>query len=913
MFSYAVKRISRGRGLFLALFLSVALASTLFSGTLQGADAVGASLLNKALGATDVDIISTAQDKNLTRTNVYDIDGILSQAENVESVDHFVRWKALVNVTGWNGTQEFTLIALPDDSSLLEGISGVDKLEDGKIYVDTASFNAPAFIPGERATLHIDTYQPFGLPDFRLEPYDFVIGGAVNLDDRAFSIATARYTLFLSQLLIGSEETGRRPQYQLILMGEGTLRGILDPIYANSRRGTNDIFAVALIRVDRAKLVNSWDVEGSAARVRLVMEDVNSLGAQYKYLPRNFLGEVLKTIEDRSSQMKTSSLLVAAPVFFTAWYLGVTVSSVSLGLRRREIGLLFTRGLTHKQVLYIFLFEGLLVSLLAGILGVLLGAAMLPLVIPGVGLQIFGSISLVTVAASLAFSGGLALLAVYKPARDAVRVSIVDSLREYQEEEASTGSWQEPLLALLLGSYRIAMLMLGLTVGQFRPENPNLVVSILYSTWWGVDYLLSFIAPILFFWGFIKLFTQHVPWFHTFMSRVSQLFAGEVARFSAISSRRNMRRTAAFTFMVALIVGYGVTIIGSLASADDFMERSVKGTIGADASVWLFDGERAPAIASQIGELEGVASEAVETWFSPESSLGVIPVRAIEPLKWRDTAYLEEGWLEGEDAFEKMMDGDSVNVILERGAARALSIDINDPMVVKLGSQVFTLNVVGLFGKEPGGSWSLQNPTLYVPDSFLDKVKDKYITQRRILVDLEEGADLEAFAAAVEALDPDVDRVSLTEEQLRSALSNVFLAGPRRVEELGVYFSAMVASVGVVIVVSTMLRSRWKELTIMAIRGIGPGQLTTTILVENVGMSLFAAALGLVVGFISLWGETELFNSLVGASLERFVVFPLWAQLNLALVVGLMLLSAAVPVMVAVRRVSRNPVWRTEE
>ena len=56
MFRYAVKRISRSGSIFLALFLSVALAATLFSGILHGADTVGVAMLDKAFEALQMSI-----------------------------------------------------------------------------------------------------------------------------------------------------------------------------------------------------------------------------------------------------------------------------------------------------------------------------------------------------------------------------------------------------------------------------------------------------------------------------------------------------------------------------------------------------------------------------------------------------------------------------------------------------------------------------------------------------------------------------------------------------------------------------------------------------------------------------------------------------------------------------------------
>jgi len=922
MFSYAVKRIARGRSIFLALFLSVALAATLFSGILQGADAVGVAMLDKALEASDVDIVSSAENRNLTRTALGKVEAEIAGLDHVVRVEHLIRSVELapdlgmeVNVSGVNASIPFTIVAIASNSSLVKSIAGVDRLEPGMIYVEAGSVNASLFNAGDAVTLKVPTYVLGGtLVDIQNRYAHFTVGGVVEIDDRLFSMAMGRYSLFLRSVLMGSTWTGRRPLHQLIIMSEETLLGWLNQIYAEGRRHTRPLIAEVIIGLDREAILNPWDIAGSRRAVRLVFEKVNSVGARYGYVPVNYLGLLLDAVDANSARMKTSTLMVAAPVFFTAWYLGVTVSDVSLGLRRREIGLLFTRGLTHRQVFYIFLFEALLISLFAGAAGVLLGGGILLLVIPGMrAAQFLSSLSPVTVLASLAFSGALALLAVYKPARKASRMEIVDALREYQsEEEGGAGSWHEPLLALVLGAYRLAMLLLGVSVESFRPATSNVIIFILYSTWWGVDYILTYIAPILFFWGFIKLLVQYSPWFHSLLGRVAGALVGDVALFSTLSTRRNVRRVVAATFMATLILSYGVSVIGSVASTDDFMERAVRTTIGADASVWLFTGKGADDLAEEIASLEGVASATVETWFEAESSLGTIPIRAIEPLKWRETAYMEAGWLEGADAFERMNRSETA-ILMEKGAAERLGIGLNGTMLIKLGTKVHSLTVVGLFGREPGAGWTLQNPTLYVPDAFLAKVKAKYITQTRILVDLGEGADTDAFVEAVEALDPDVESVDVTEELIRRTSSNIFLVGPRRVEELGVIFAALVSSVGIALITSTALKSRWKELTIMAIRGFSQWQLAATLLVENIGMIIFAMMLGSTVGFISLRGEIEVFNAAVMAALERRVVFPPSAQLSLAAVMGLLLVSTVVPILVAVRRVSNNPMWRIEE
>ncbi len=912
MLRYAAKRIVRGRGLFLSLFLSVALAATLFSGILQGADAVGVAILDHTLESAYVDIISSAPDKNVTETNYFEIDEIFGEVEGVERVDHFIRWRVELRSPEINGTVEAILLALPEDSSLYGGMSVDGPLEDGVVYVDASSANATLIRSSDPLTLRFETYMPFNPPGFEFRHRNYTVAGSLALDERTYTISVGRYNIYLRDLIQSSESLSRRPRYNMILMTEDTLEELLDPIFAEMRRPVDDQTTQALIMVDRDTLINQWDIDGSMNRLQGIFDDINTEGAEYMYTPRSYLQEILTTVSQLSTQMKTSTVLVALPVFFCAWYLGMTVSDVVFNLRRREIGLLFTRGMTHRQVLYILVFEGLIVSALAAVVGVLAGAAVLVVVIPEMGfLEVLNSVSPLTLGATLLFSTALALTAVYRPAQEATRINIVDALREHVTAEEGVGEWQTALVAFLLGAYKIGMLFLGLRVDMFEPTSGNLIVTLLYYTWWGTDYLLSYIAPILLFWGFIKLFLRFVPGFHMALGELASLVAGDAARFSAISSGRNLKRVAASTFMVALIMSFSVSVVGNVASTSDFMVQAVRYSVGADASVWLFEGEDVEGLMARVSEIPGVTAVADETHFTPVSVFGDIPIRAIDPLEWREAAYADPGWADPE-VFDAMAE-DEFAGIMEKGAAAVAKVDVGDIFLVKLQSKLYPITVVGFFGKELGEAWVLQNPTIYVNEGFLVNVKNKFIEQRRLVVELDEGVDLEAFKAQAVAIDRDVERVDVTELEMEKALNNIYLAGPRRIEELGAYFAGLVASLGVALIVSTLVRSRAKELTIMSIRGYGQSQMALSLLFENLGMDLLAMALGGAVGYVSLKGQVQLFNQMVAVAVERRIMFPWSALSSIAAIAGLLLLATVAPILVAVRRISVSPDLRLEE
>ncbi|MCW4049756.1 MAG: ABC transporter permease [Candidatus Bathyarchaeota archaeon] len=914
MFRYAVKRLIRGRGLFLSLFLSVALAATLFSGILQGADAIGARSIDQIFNSAPYDIISTAPDKNISKTRVFDIAEIIGDIDGVIGVDHFVRWPINLNSDALNETLEGVyLIAIPDDSVFYEGLT-LDRLERGVLYIDVNSGEADTLVEEGSVVITANTYLWKNPPGFETKNITYPVEGSVGLKDKTWALFVNRYNIYLQNLMSRNEVTMRRPIYNMVLVSEETFMDILNPIFAENRRPVDDQEAVALITLDRETLVNPWDIPSSKAAVNEILEEVNANGARYMYLPRNFLGELLDAIRGNSDEMKTSTMVISIPVFFTAWYLGVTVSEVVFGLRRREIGLLFTRGMNHKQVLYILLFEGAMVSVLASVVGIIASTLILPIVIPGVTpIDLMLSITPTTLIVTFVFSTFLAVLSVYRPAQKAININIVDAIREHQtSEEEGEFSWLEPMTAFVLGAYRMGMLFMGVSVDQFRPESSNLIVTLLYSTWWGTDYLLSFIAPILFFWGFIKLFVQYVPWYQTFLTKIAQLVAGDAAKFLTLSSRRNLKRVAASMFMTALIVGYSVSIIGNIATSEDFLVSAVKTGVGADIGVWLFEGKTANEISEEIKALPGVASATIETILQPKTSLGNVPIRGIDPIEWRDTAYIGPEFVEDLKVFE-VMNRTEYGGLLERGAANALGYSVNNTFLIQVKARTYSIKIVGFFGRDTGDIVGISNPVLYVNDDLMEKIKERYIDQRRIILKVEPGVDLDELKSSIEEIDPDIQRVDVTEHNMEVALSNVLLSGPKQIQTLGAYFAGIVASIGVMLITSTVIRSRMKELTIMAIRGYSQSQMAASLLLESIGMDIFAIILGLFIGLGNLIGVINLLNSSLPFTFSHRVVFPTSTLIQLGGIIVLLLVSTIIPTLVAVRQISVAPDLRLEE
>lgn len=936
MFSYASKRITRGKGLFLALFLSVALASTLFSGIIQGSDAISVSLTSNLFGKVKYDalLVASEYNKNVTKTKIWDAEKIFAGQEGVEHVDHFVMMPKV-----WFGDEssdkqlQGILIAVPDNSELYAGIKGVTKMEYGKLYPDASCINATSIPGGGKATVTFETYNPYGgLAGFEKRTYTFTMGSTVALDDQTFTLAVNEYNRYLSAVVSGRDTVGGRPAINVVLVSEETMRTVLEGLMKIEKRlPVKDPFCIAVFRLDRSKIVNSWDIPESQVRAKRIVEQLNGVGAPYYYVPRNYLGDVLTTIYSSSNSLKVTTMLVMIPVFFTAWFLGLTISDMSLNLRRREIGLLFTRGMTHRQVLFILLFEAVLVGVFAGLVGVLAGALILPFVIPGLEFnQIIGVFTPTNLSITLLFSLLLSVLAVYRPASKAIKLEVVDALSEYRAEDEDLGTWHEPILALFFGVYKLAILLLQINLEALRPTSGDFVSTIIFNTWYGLDYILGFVWSILLFYGVTKLFLLYAPWFPKLLGVIASRFVGDASYFTALSSRRNMKRTMAYTFMATLIIAYSFQVIGNSSSTTEFTSRVIESQNGSDFSVVLYNQNESKELSEKISKMPGVAATAVEVEYEVISSLGRIPIRAINTTEWKNAAYLD--LYNFDPAALQRMDEELAKLtaefelsgnpimevypgILDRGVAKPLGMrtDGTGNMNIRVETRTYTLNIIGLFGRDLGENWIIQDPTVYMPSKFLERVDNKFIVGVRILVKLNPGVDTAQLTNDVKALSKNVMRVDIATEQVSQAVNAVTVAGPRRIEELGVVFASLVAALGIFLIVTTQLQSRRRELSLMVIRGFSQKQLIISLLVENLGMATFAVITGMGIGWLNLIGISEVFNQLVTFTVERRLIFTPGSVLSMVGVVALMVVATSVPILISVKKISENPIMESEE
>jgi len=917
MLSYSLKRVARGWPVFIALFLGVALSTTLFSGMLLGADAIGFETLNTALEQVPFDTVVSASTQNLTSINFLKVEGAVRSISYVTYTEKILRFSTPVYISYENATYTFTIVGVENTSLLYQGMKGIASvLGVNETIIDESSLRGTSLAPGDNVSVRVAVVDPG--PPVHAKPnrvFNLTVSGVAELNDQVFAAAYGRYPAYLRSLALLTGRFAGRPAHNLLFVSMDTMRGFFDRIYNSSLLPVNKCTVEMLVRLDRNRLVDPWDVEKSMMDVGVASNRINNAVSSLGFSAANYLAVVLSAVQQTLLVMKVGFVIIALPVFFTAWYMSLTISDVSLGLRRREIGLLLTRGFTHRQVFLMFLVEALFIGLLSGGIGVLLSMLLVPLV--SIGSDIYSSFSFLTlgtIVLSMFFSVALAFLSIFQPARRASKMSVVDALKEYQEsEEVRLPSRRWPLVALALGSYKMALFLLGISLTFTPPLRAGIIVNLLFFIFRFIDNALNYIGPVLFFWGFTKLFVQGSFKLQSLIGRLTGRFEEGLSFVATQSARRNVRRTASTAFLVSLIVGYGFSVIAGLASSQDFIQRSIYTNVGADVSVWLFSDKNATLLKESTLNLSSVSSAAVEKWFYGRTSFVNIQIRAIEPEDWAKTAYYEEDWYSGssfQDAVQRLEESNET-IILDRGFAEQYVFKVGDYLTATLGGSSFNLSVVSLFGPKPqttsqGESYPLLYS--YIPAGLLNQTIGVVVLQTRILVRLVEGANATAVAEEVDAMSDNIDRIDSVAEQMRLAESNIFLMGSRRIRELGIPFTVMLSSIGVALVVWTTMEERRKEITLMSIRGLSFKQLVTMLVIENLGVILFSILLGLLVGYLSARGD--IVSNVSSSLVTRRLIFPPYSLLTIGLMLAIIISSALIPIILAARRGSSHLEWR---
>jgi putative ABC transport system permease protein len=684
-----------------------------------------------------------------------------------------------------------------------------------------------------------------------------------------------------------------------------------------------------LVSVNRDSLISPWDSQTSANNLQTVADTIqNTILANFEHhvFVENNLQPALQFYQYTFPGILIAFIIISLPVFFVAWYMGSTVSDVSFNLRRREIGLLSTKGLSSGQIQRMFFSEALLIGLVGGLIGVV-GGLLLNQIFTGLNLETLFNprvINPYTAVFTVVFGMILAFLSVFFSARRAARLPTVDALREYMPMEADKPYRKRlPWLAFILGAYKIAVFISGvnlpLLLTQASFSGGNFILTLLLTPLVVLDLALNYIGPLLFFWGLTKLLIQNSLKFQQITAKASRVM-GEMGALAAKNVRRNPARSAAIAFLIALIIGYSVQVVGVLASEQDYAIRQLQSRVGADVTVSVINATEDQTVLNDIlGNVSDIQNATMEC--ALRQQFAGTQIKTVDPDSWLATAYYEPEWFGGttslEDAFNQLR-ADNMTIILERRVAKSLNLNLGDEIGIDFPSGPRKLRIVGFFGPEPAETPGMPTYAQYTPQTWSyaprnlfnmsSPYSDAYIAEDfevKILLKLNAGANGTRVAESIRNLGLEIYGVESIEEQWAEALANPSVTNNLQlldVQRLGIVFAVLAASAGTALISAVSLRERSREAALMSVKGLSYKQLVWMFLTENVAVVTFSVVLGLSIGFIIVYGNITSANAAVSEIVKRRFVIPPDAVFTLASCISLIFASTILPIIVMSRQ-----------
>jgi ABC-type antimicrobial peptide transport system permease subunit len=288
-----------------------------------------------------------------------------------------------------------------------------------------------------------------------------------------------------------------------------------------------------------------------------------------------------------------------------------------------------------------------------------------------------------------------------------------------------------------------------------------------------------------------------------------------------------------------------------------------------------------------------------------------LTLKAVDPDAWLRTAYYEPEWFSGasvETAFGALK-ADNNTIILERLTAKSYNLTMGDTISVQFENATKTLRVVGFFGPEPpaqiGGMGfisGIQSYYSFIPYNLYADPGNLTSAGAKVLARIQSGADGKAVAISIQETDTRVSSVNSFALSFERSQTNAITTGALEVQELGIVFAVLAASVGTALVSVVSMRERSREATIMSVKGLSYKQLVIMFLTENMALVTFSVVMGVAVGVISVYGNVASSNAQSASLVTRHLIFPLDSTLLIVGCVALIFAATVIPIIVMSRK-----------
>lgn len=670
-----------------------------------------------------------------------------------------------------------------------------------------------------------------------------------------------------------------------------------------NRSVSNPLYFVSwsyFIWVDRGQVISIADIPASVDRLSLIKSQLTrKLSPLGVTVSDSALIFPLASLQLDLGGQEPLFLALSVPVLALGIYLSMVGVDLGMTERRREAGILKSRGASNRQVFGSLIVEASVLGVISGIAGLLLGALVSRFLLGAVAASGGEAMTEVTdfvtstntVILCILFGIALMLFSSYGPFKRVSQTDVARALHHYSPTATQLEYWAVPdILLLIVSIWSVVTILLG----SEWPASLRLswIAQVIADAVFLTGIAMLPLLPFMLSLGLVRLLTRGSSRLYSKFAWLVKPWTKDLHYLVDRNIVRNPRRASNLCVIIALALAFGLFISISMESTMNYEREQVRFEVGSDIKLNASLPESAIQSAIDLSKLDGIAAlpgvEHAVTYsqlvlnFKVAGELHLAPSAVMNTTGYLETVRPSDFYFIGGGSEQLEELSNRGNVLLSKDFADRTGTRVGDtiPMVV-LSHAIFirsNVTVIGLMKGMPG----LSDVDAIMDPSTLTFASDENLTglfyDYGAFVNVATGMDSHKVAEAAVGFS---ERMNLTcsstilQDRLDALSREPTFASLANFLYMEYALSIVIMTIGVGLLIFVSVYDRENELACILARGASGGQLRKILMGESMSLMILGLVVGASVGILAAF----LFNTLSGEGLnsvvERKTVFTL--------------------------------------
>ena len=659
------------------------------------------------------------------------------------------------------------------------------------------------------------------------------------------------------------------------------------------------------IWIDREAVVSLADLGGSVDRLEYIRHRLEAKGSEFDvWISSSNLVYPLMDAAPQLEGMKLLFAVLALPVIALGTYLSIVGVDLGVNERRREVGILKSRGASNRQVLSSLLLEAVVLGSISGLAGLVAGAAVsrglmgatAPLAAGGEssGSLATFSVSPYTVVFSVIVGILLMVASSYRPFKRVSKVDVAEALHHYSpivSQIEYKPKWD--IISLALVTLSVSSIVFG--TGWVFESSGSWILQLVILILFVVGVAVFPLVPFLLSFSVVRLLTRGSRKLYSKFTLIVKPWTKELHHFVDRNIVRNPRRASNLCVIISLALTFGIFISVTVESSIEYEIEQIRSELGSDirieSTIYFRDSEETdPSVLDTIDAIPGVDSALAYYGVSLEVQGTYTTAALFDSSSFRSQVKPSDFYFVDSDAGALDTLDQNGTVLLTKWLADSCYLLVGDRLDAKVRLEYIdggvhsheewdlTLTVSGLVKALPGF------PSPYY-GAFVDVGTLSFIPEQTIargaytvgyMIDLSKDANATAVAAQASSRFMDaglgVSYVGVLEDRIKGLEEDPGFAALSEYLYAEYAFSITIMTVGVGLLIFVAVTDREQELACIMARGASGSQMRKILMGESLTLMVIGLIVGLTVGMLTAYMFNVLSSDQVYGVVERRLV-----------------------------------------